>query len=185
MSEFVKNKFKDFASKDTAFNIFTSPTFVWFFSLYISGLLMMIGFNIARLGFTLDGIFGGPQYYAKLFLQYGLNATSEYASPWFGASAWIFAPFMALLLGIPLFFLTEGGFSYNGVVSDPQGTIFYAFFKDDVFAYDINLFGDKGNLFFIGIVWIPIIVASVNTILVKKKYDNELALPKLMLMQKL
>ena len=40
--------------------------------------------------------------------------------------------------------------------------------------------GDKVNLFYIGIVWIPIFVASINTILVKKKYDKELSLPKIL-----
>lgn len=177
-NSFVKDKLDKLLSRKTGMRVATSPTIVWFVTLYLSSLLMMIGFNIARLGFNAEGIFGGPQYYAKVFLTYGLNATSDYASPWFGGWAWIFAPFLVIFLGIPLIFLQDAGFAYNGIRQDPQGVFFYAFFKEDVYGYDINLWGLKGNLFYIGLIWIPIIFASINTIMVKRKYGREISLAK-------
>ncbi len=164
----IVNRLKFTFSKQGIKSMLTSPTFVWFSSLYFSTLLMMIAMNIARVGF-IKGILTGPQYFARIFLTYGLNATSTYNSPWFGASAWIFAPFLAIWLGVPLYMLKDAGYAYNGPRQDPQGVLFYAFFREDVYGFDVRIFGDKGNLFYIGIVWLPIIIASINTIWVKRR----------------
>ncbi len=153
----------------------TSPTFLWFLSLYISVLLSMIMFNISREGFNADGIFGGPSYYANLFLHYGLNANANYESPWAsGFRAWLIAPFLAIWLGLPLYFLKDAGYAYNGETrSDPQGNFFFAFFDENVYGFEINIFGEKGNLFYIGIIWIPILVATFTTIYYKRRMNRE------------
>lgn len=165
-------------TKDRAKSWFTSPTFVWFASLYIFVLAAMMAFNISREGFNLDGIFGGPAYYMDLFLSYGLNSgenvrysNSPYRS---GILAWIMAPFMAVWLGITLFYLKRGGFAYNGTeFKDPSGTLFFSFFSKSVYGYEINIIGLKGNLFFIGIIWLPIIAATITTILYKRKVKRD------------
>ena len=145
MSEVEENNDGELLLKvqDKAKSWFTSPTLVWFGSLYLYVLSSMIAFNISREGFNADGILGGPEYYMDLFLTYGLNSNLEgtpYVSPYAtGILAWIMAPFMAIWLGVTVFFLKRGGFAYNGVTfKDPSGTLFFAFFSKSVYGYEIN-----------------------------------------------
>lgn len=164
--------------QDKAKSWFTSPTLVWFGSLYFYVLFSMIAFNVSREGFNADGFFGGPEYYMDLFLTYGLNSTPEevlYTSPYAkGILAWVMAPFIAVWLGVTLFFLKRGGFAYNGTTfKDPSGTLFFAFFSKSVYGYEINIVGLKGNLFYLGIIWIPIFMATITTIMYKRKVKRE------------
>ncbi len=153
----------------------SSPTTVWFSSLYLTGLLSMIGFNLGREGLNLNGLTGGPSYYSRVFLYYGLNGNSTFDTPWVdGILAWIFAPFIAIWLGLTLFYLKHAGYSKNGgTFTDPDGSLYFAFFNENVYGYGINIFGVKGNLFYIGIVWLPIITASIVTTVYMKRVKRE------------
>lgn len=153
----------------------TSPTTVWFASLYFTVLISMICFNVNRQGFNRSGFLGGPRYYATLFLTYGLNDESTYVNPWMhGVGAWLFAPFIAVWLGVVLYFTKMAGFAFNGkTFSDPTGAFFYAFFADNVYGFEHNFFGAKGNMFYLGIVWIPIFVSCIITIYYKNWVRRE------------
>ncbi|OLS20983.1 MAG: hypothetical protein HeimC2_35140 [Candidatus Heimdallarchaeota archaeon LC_2] len=153
----------------------SSPTTVWFFSLWATGLLSMIGFNLVREGFNADGLTGGPAYYSRIFLFYGLNEKSTYDSPYLdGFLPWIFAPFLGIWLGLALFYLKHAGFSKNGgTFLDSDGTLSFAFFGENVFGFGINIFGVKGNLFYIGILWFPIISASIITAVYTKHVKRD------------
>ncbi len=150
-------------------DVLTSPTLVWFASLYIFSLASIISFNIARQGFNAQGFFGGPEYYANLYLHYGLNASSTYASPVSkGFLAWIYVPFLTVFLGLPMIFLKEAGWAYNSPFYETnQANLKYAFFRDAVFGYEVVIFGHKGNAFYLGTVWLPIIAASLVTVMYK------------------
>ncbi|MHA2504626.1 MAG: hypothetical protein ACXAE3_17365, partial [Candidatus Kariarchaeaceae archaeon] len=155
--------------------IFTSVTFVWFATLYFFSTLCMIIFNITRVGFA-EGIQTAHSYYADLFLFYGLNRLSEFQSPWLeGFGAIVMAPFLCIFMGLALFLLKDAGYSINGNTRAqdfllPVGDPSYAFYKEDVvYGANVLLFGMKGNLFYIGIVWIPIILASIATIIYKRR----------------
>jgi hypothetical protein len=156
----------------------TSPTLFWFYSLYLSCLLMMIINNLFRVGFTIDGLLGGPIYYSGLFFNYGLNVEGVYTTPYeSGVLAWIIAPFIAIFLGVVLFFLKDSGFTYNGNTREMNpylapGNPTYAFFPEDVYGAGTVLFGMKGNLFYISIVWIPIIISSILTVYYSKWLDR-------------
>ena len=147
------------------------PSMVWFYLLHITTLLSMIVFNIVRVGFTLDGIFGGPEYYGNLFWYYGLNADPAYVTPYGqGFLAWITSPLLVIFLGVPLYFLMEAGWS---PVVDSQikdlGTKNYAFFPENPYGYDVSFGSKKFNAFFIGVVWLPIIVSSVMLVIYMHK----------------
>ena len=149
-----------------------SPAMVWFYSLYFCTLFSMIGFNLTRN----QNIFTGPSYYATLFFTYGLNGSSDYVSPWAsGLLSWIIAPFLVIFIGVPLFFLQESGFSYNQIPSSDVSLGDYSFFNGDVYGSDLYLLNNyKFNLFYIGIVWLPILSASLITYIYKRKYKLKL-----------
>lgn len=147
----------------------TSPTTVWFASLYFFSLIAIIIFNVVRTGGDINAVFTGPEYYASLFLHYGLNEGSTYNSPFAsGVLSWLFAPFLVIFMGIPLFFLKEAGWAYNSPFFEiSQINKTYAFFNTNVFGYEIVFLGQKGNAFFFGMVWLPIICATIVTAIYK------------------
>ena len=69
--------------------------------------------------------------------------------------------------------IRDAGHAFNGPKEDPQGTIFYAFFAEFVYGFEVGLGGLKGNIFYIGIVWLPIIAASLITISYKRHVKRE------------
>jgi len=157
----------------------SSPTTVWFGSLYFFGLFSMIMNNIFRLGFSWNAIANAPSYYAGLFLNYGLNSEGTYTSPYeSGILAWLMAPFIAIWMGLVLYYLRDAGFAYNGNTRFmdpflPAGNPFYAFFSTDVYGAGDLIFGIKGNMFYISIVWMPIIFASILTLIYSKWTKRE------------
>ncbi|MDH5400970.1 MAG: hypothetical protein OEY49_00655 [Candidatus Heimdallarchaeota archaeon] len=168
--------------KDIIIYRISSPSAIWFISIYVNTLFAIIGFNIVRDkdGTFFDKIFGGPSYYSRLFLTYGLNSKSN-PGPWAeGMLAWIFAPFAVFFMGLGLFYLKEGGWARNSAIfSDPEGVKSYAFFSDLVFGYETNIFGkfagegSKWNLFYIGLIWVPMFATITITILYEKKLDRK------------
>ncbi|RMG31192.1 MAG: hypothetical protein D6732_15030 [Methanobacteriota archaeon] len=161
--------------KSVLISLLTSPTTIWFASLYLFSLLAIIIFNFVRTGYDIESIGSAPNYYASLFLHYGLNARSTYDSPIAeGIMSWIFTPFLVVFLGLALFFIKEAGWAYNSPYFDfSQINKTYAFFSHNVFGYEVIFFGQKGNAFFIGMVWLPIIAASVVTIMYKLHTKRE------------
>ena len=150
---------------------FSHPSLVWFYLLWVNTLLAMIIFNIARVGFTPEGIFGGPEYFGSLFWYYGLNQNPAYITPFNpGILSWIFSPFIAIFLGIPLYVLMEAGWSpiVDSKIKD-LGTKDYAFFPENPFGYDVSFGAKKFNVFFIGIVWLPIIISSIMLVIYMDK----------------
>ncbi|MCY3410868.1 MAG: hypothetical protein INQ03_04440 [Candidatus Heimdallarchaeota archaeon] len=172
MSEKIKERVQFYSSPKGLIYIFSSPTFIWFFSLYITTLIMMISLNVARLGFNIEGLTTGPQYFMNLFMFYGLNAAYTSDSFILHGGAWLLGPFVAVFMGLGLIILKEAGFSYNGLTEDPLGTMFYAFFREDVYGYDIHLMGEKGNVFYFSIVWIPIITSTILVIVASRRLDR-------------
>lgn len=163
----------------------TAPSTVWFVGLWFYGIFSMIVFNMFRVlssgGTFGEALFGGPSYYAHLFLFYGLNEKGGPTGWESGIGAWLIAPFLAVFMGITLFYLRDSGFAYNGNtrLEDPLlpiGDPVYAFFPEPVYGAGINLFGMKGNLFYIGIVWMPIILASITTIVYQRKVKRDTSL---------
>ncbi len=150
-------------------SLFSSPTAIWFGSLYLFSLLSIIIFNLVRTGYDLSSIATAPEYYSSLFLHYGLNANSTYNSPISkGFLSWIFAPFLVVFLGLALFFIKEAGWAYNSPYFDfSQINKTYAFFSSNVFGYEVTFYGQKGNAFFLGMVWLPIVCASIVTVMYK------------------
>ncbi len=157
----------------------TSPTTVWFVSLYIFGLLSMVFFNIARVGLNQDGIFGGPYYYTNLFLHFGLNNSSTYQSPLLTNPflTTLFAPYLAIFFGMAFFMIPNAGRAFNSTGFSPQeGANSFAFFNQDVYGFEISFLFPKLNLFYIGIVWLPIIASSIITIYYKNWLSRETSL---------
>jgi hypothetical protein len=170
-NKYVK-KIKYLGSKEGIIQYTTSPTFVWFAGLYITSLIMMILLNLSRVGLSWEGLTTGPQYFMRIFMYYGLNAT--YISNEFilNGGAWLLGPFVTVFLGLALIILSDAGFAFNSEMDDPLGTRFYAFFREDVYGYDVNIFGNKGNMFYIALVWIPIISASIMVIIAKRRLNR-------------
>ncbi len=157
-------------------SMLSSPTLVWFASLYFFSLLSIIIFNLVRTGFDLASVATAPEYYTDLFLHYGLNAESTYQSKYLhGFSSWLYAPFVVVFMGLALFFIKEAGLAFNSPsfsISDINKK--YAYFSKNVFGYDVVLFGNqKWNAFYIGQVWLPIIAACIVTIAYSRHTKRE------------
>ncbi|MBA7542292.1 hypothetical protein ES705_34612 [subsurface metagenome] len=141
-----------------------TPFGVWMIVIWVSSILIM-GFTAMS---TADDITftGGPNYWLKVFLTYGLNGGQEIALRFVSKPfiEWIFAPMVSIVLGIILFILPESGFFRNGLFPteelDFEAT--HKFFSiTDIWGSGVNTAHPKWTNMYLWIVFMPIVIGTV------------------------
>ncbi len=102
---------------------FTGPTTVWFLSLYLITLFMMIIMSFLEHGLSWSSFVDGPENYLNIILNYGLNGIhGSHANPFGSVASFFVAPLFMMFFGITLFMLTDAGYAMNGgSPEDPYG----------------------------------------------------------------
>jgi len=185
----VLEEIKDYPVK--RFIDYVGPTGLWLFIYYLCSIFMMIVLNIARLGWSLEAIFGAPRYFAELFINFGLNAGKIEADPLdqeldfyfkrndfnnaMTSGAWIFAPMIIYVLGIFLSILPASGFQQPIGNYDYKTNFLYFHQFVPFLRTGVNNQGDmiKTGGFYFLIAWLPIIASVLIGAIVNKRVFKE------------
>ncbi len=160
-----------------------SPMGIFFISLWFTSIVIMGITNVLR-G---DSFFRGPAYWIGIFLTYGLNTGQDPTSRIIAKPVlnWIFAPMVALTLGVTLFILPDAGFFRNGAFPQEEKSFdkSYMFFNTDVWGSKLtNVNHPKWTQMYLWIVWMPIIIGTTiaalySFIVFKKIQKREKVMP--------